>query len=178
MLIVRFQKHPLKPVRQVHCIRLLKSYYKKIERIVRTAKPTPRWRLGAECHDPPVNGMNNLTGQRGIDLEHTKAWPVKSTFPEPSPHSLGFNAYAVLHGPKWFRNALQKIGQQICLPCDLNGLTKSRTKYHEFIAAGLQIFACVIQGQQWGHGIATAADAKNASSKTKSIYKSKAVAVQ
>jgi hypothetical protein len=44
--------------------------------------------------------MDDLAGQRGINLEYTKAGPVKPTLPEPCSHPLGFNAYAVLHGPK------------------------------------------------------------------------------
>lgn len=106
MLIVRFQKCLSILVRQVHCTKSVKRYHKESKG--RTSKPTPGWRLGAECHASPVEGMDYLAGRRGIHFEHTKAGPVKPTLPEPCPHPLGFNAYAVLHGPKKF----QKCGTE------------------------------------------------------------------
>lgn len=103
-----------------------KKVQQNIESVIRTAKPTPRWILGAECHDSPVKSMDDLAGQRGIHLESTKTGPVKSTLPEPCPHPLGFNAYTVLHGPKMIQKCVienrtpiiitmrsQRVGQEM-----------------------------------------------------------------
>jgi len=112
MLVIGFQKRQLKLVRQVHLHQISKKVLQNMKNKVHTAKPTPRWRLGAECHDSPVEGMDDMTGQRCVHLKYTKAGPVKPTLSEPCPHPLGFNAYAILHGPRMIQKLVMGNGKQ------------------------------------------------------------------
>ena len=81
--------------------------------------------------------MDNLAGQRGIHLEHTKAGPVKPTLPEPCPHPLGFNAYAVLHGAKMIQKCVTENRTKIII-------TMRPQRVDQETYAGLQSYARVI----------------------------------